>query len=466
MNGQALLDAYFLARSMWWLGAMEQLEREAIDNLLAILKKTRAEIDNSLAHTEWQRMRHEDLAQYCDSLFEAAKAQTGEGILAATANAGAASLVNWNTTLSLGGVAASISSVSLSQSQIKSWFQSTPLGGHSLKEWVEKAFDSGARDALAASMRQSAIEGLGYPQMAKRILRQGLDDGFAITRREAITLARTYTQSANVEAQRAVYEQNSDVVYAVKWTSILDNRVCPRCASLDGRIYRNGEERPPIPLHPRCRCLFLPCVRVGDLGVSSEELEKVARPWVIREPGNIDAGGTRKIRNLGHTTEDFDGWYATLPKHEQARIVGPVRQKLLADGKISFGELVDKETGDLRSLKELGYNERGERLADGPASNAYEIAKAGGKHHGLYKRAQTLTRRELEKSARSYSSRVKEHEGYIANPSSHALNWHNETDMFKRNTIRLWKSHILKSQEERDIILGILKSKFYGDKDE
>lgn len=119
----------------------------------------------------------------------------------------------------------------------------------------------------------------------------------------------------------------------------------------------------PVGVFPaKRRCLLLPVVQVDDLGVSSEDLGKVARPWVVREPGNIDEGGRRKILNQGHTTEDFGGWYKTLDAAEQRRIVGPVRQKLLADGKIDFGELVDRKTGGLRSLKELGYNDSGNFL--------------------------------------------------------------------------------------------------------
>lgn len=362
MTDQELLDRYFLARILWWRQNIINLEDAAIMELVATLNEVRLEIGNELALFDWEKERLEALAAYCDDVITAATVKTAQVVSSATVSAGAASLTNWATMLSVGGTAANISFVEMSPAQIKSWFQDTPLGGHSLNEWVKKAFDEGIRKELLTSLRKSGVKGEGYGPMVKNLMQTALDNGAELTERNAITIARTYTQTANVEAQRAVYKQNTDVVYAQKWTSVLDNRVCPRCAALDGVVYKNGEEMPAIPLHPRCRCLLLPCVRVDELGVTSEDLERVARPWVVREPGNIDAGGTRKILLHGSSKEDFGGWYKTLPENERVRIVGPVRARLLEEGKISFGELVDKKTGRLRTLAELGYSESGKMI--------------------------------------------------------------------------------------------------------
>lgn len=362
MKDEDILEQYFLARTLWWRSAMLDMEEAAVADLLAVLKKVKQDIGLEIADFEWQQDRLEALGSFCNELILAAKAQTLETITEATIVAGTASLANWNQMLSVEKTAAFVSFAKMSREQIKSWFSTTPLGGHLLKDWVDRAFDEGVRKALAQSLRESSVRGLGYQPMTKRALQAGLEAGAMITRRQVITLARTYAQTANVEAQKAVYEQNADIVYGRKWVSVLDNRVCPRCAALDGKIYQTGEEMPPVPLHPRCRCLLLPCVRADKMGLSSEDLERVARPWTVREPGNIDAGGTRKIKNWGHTTEDFGGWYKTLPEREQVRIVGPVRQKLLKEGEITFGELVDKKTGALLSLKELGYSESGKAL--------------------------------------------------------------------------------------------------------
>ena len=44
-----------------------------------------------------------------------------------------------------------------------------------------------------------------------------------------------------------------------------DDRVCEKCAALEGRIFTLDEIEFLIPLHPNCRCLALPYI---------EELQK------------------------------------------------------------------------------------------------------------------------------------------------------------------------------------------------
>lgn len=143
---------------------------------------------------------------------------------------------------------------------------------------------------------------------------------------------------------------------------IANGFIVKNCATLDGNKYKWGEERPPMPRHPRCRCLYLPWVKSWrDLGVDADDLKKAARPWLIREEGNIDAGG-RKILNAGTSEEDFSGWWKTLPYKEQIKSIGPIRTKLINDGKLSWKDLVNKNTGHFYTLEELGFTEGGKPL--------------------------------------------------------------------------------------------------------
>lgn len=162
----------------------------------------------------------------------------------------------------------------------------------------------------------------------------------------------------------AVYRANEDIIRGYCWCSILDTGVCARCAALDGTAYRKDEKMPPIPLHPRCRCLLLPVMDAKELDMKPGELDRAARPWLRRELKNIDEGGTRKILASGTSQEDFGEWWKTLPEKEQQYSVGPVRTKLLREGKISFSDLVDKSTGRLRTLEELGFTESGKAMAN------------------------------------------------------------------------------------------------------
>lgn len=95
-----------------------------------------------------------------------------------------------------------------------------------------------------------------------------------------------------------------------------------------------------------------------ELGIDRDELEEVARTWVIREPGNVDAGG-RKILYAGTTKENFSGWWETLPVEQQVQSIGPIRTRLINSGKLTWKDLVNKSTGRYYTLEELGFTQQG-----------------------------------------------------------------------------------------------------------
>ncbi|RMH01055.1 MAG: hypothetical protein D6706_02550 [Chloroflexi bacterium] len=52
-----------------------------------------------------------------------------------------------------------------------------------------------------------------------------------------------------------------NVTPAVEFTTVGDERVCPTCAALDGRVYSIKEARGVIPVHISCRCSWLPFIK-------------------------------------------------------------------------------------------------------------------------------------------------------------------------------------------------------------
>lgn len=416
MTDQEKLEQYFLARLMYWRSAIMGLEDSAVEAVVATLEAVKREIGELLFEelaglasvTDWNMERMAALEAFCDEVLAGARAATTGTINESMLAAASASLQNYNAMLSLDGLAVSVSSVAMSAEQIKSWFQTTPLGGRLLGDWVERAFSKGVKQSIIQSLRQSAVKGQGTASMVKKLLQTAIDDGFSITRREAITLARTYTQTANVEAQMAVYKKNEDLIYAYKWLSILDTSVCPRCGALDGKIYKKDEKRPPMPLHPRCRCLWQAMMRIEELGISSEDLDQVARPWVRRELKNIDEGGKRKLLEAGSTKENFGQWWHTLSDKEQEYSVGKTRARLLREGKVKFEDLVDKSTGRLRPLEDLGFDRPSLRQVFGlPPKNESFIEKLTGASGG--------TPESILKNAEAVNPRFNEGGGYERN---------------------------------------------------
>ena len=112
-----------------------------------------------------------------------------------------------------------------------------------------------------------------------------------------------------------------------------------------------------------CRGVYLPLLKsFRELGLDMDEFEDVARPWAIRGTGNLGTSGA-KIEEYGTSKEDFHGWLMSLPEDSQLKTsIGPVRLRLLKEGKVSWDELSNKQTGLPYTLKELGFDEQGNPL--------------------------------------------------------------------------------------------------------
>lgn len=85
---------------------------------------------------------------------------------------------------------------------------------------------------------------------------------FISAERRAVILARTEIIRAHHIA--TIQEYRNWGVLGIKvmaeWQTAGDDRVCPKCASQQGKIYTLDEIEPLIPFHPNCRCIALPYI--------------------------------------------------------------------------------------------------------------------------------------------------------------------------------------------------------------
>jgi SPP1 gp7 family putative phage head morphogenesis protein len=109
-----------------------------------------------------------------------------------------------------------------------------------------------------------------------RILAQGLIDGSAplviakemsqkiqgLTVQRAFTVARTEIIRSHAEGQLEGFRRLGieDVGLMAEWSTAGDDRVCPECAAHQGKKYKLDEASGLIPLHPNCRCAWIPYV--------------------------------------------------------------------------------------------------------------------------------------------------------------------------------------------------------------
>lgn len=114
-------------------------------------------------------------------------------------------------------------------------------------------------------------EGRG-PQYTARQIRDRVER-IGITR--ARTLARTETIAAHAEATLNTYEDAGveGVRVSAELQTAGDDAVCPECEALEARTSSDpipiSEARGMVPVHPNCRCAWLPIVedpaRIGEL---------------------------------------------------------------------------------------------------------------------------------------------------------------------------------------------------------
>lgn len=121
-------------------------------------------------------------------------------------------------------------------------------------EGVTKAMES----RMSASLATSMAHGWGVEQTAKALVKAV--DAIGITR--ARMIARTETMSAHADATLNSYEDAGieGVNVLSEFSSSRDNKVCPRCQELEGQRYSIEEARGVIPVHPNCRCAWLPVI--------------------------------------------------------------------------------------------------------------------------------------------------------------------------------------------------------------
>jgi len=125
---------------------------------------------------------------------------------------------------------------------------------------------------ISRILAQGLADGDGPALLAKKLVAAingehlgdlGLKDTMGRTLpalRRAELLARTEIIRAHHVATIQEYRNWGVVEIKVKgeWKTAGDNRVCPECAHMDGKVFDLDTIEGMIPLHPLCRCIALP----------------------------------------------------------------------------------------------------------------------------------------------------------------------------------------------------------------
>lgn len=112
---------------------------------------------------------------------------------------------------------------------------------------------------ISRSLAQGLIEGLG-PMDIARSLAADVDE-IGIMR--ARLIARVETIHAHAEGALNLFEEAKveGVEIEAEYSTAGDEQVCPDCAEYEGRVITIDEAHGLIPMHPNCRCTFIPIVK-------------------------------------------------------------------------------------------------------------------------------------------------------------------------------------------------------------
>lgn len=134
-----------------------------------------------------------------------------------------------------------------------------------LKLLSTRAFEElkGVSDQMAKDMNRILSDGIAHGKNPKQIAKT-LADEVGFTKKRALRVARTEIIHAHAEGQLDSFERLGveELGVEVEFITAGDSRVCPVCRSLAGTVRSVQEARGVIPVHPNCRCAWVPYVSI------------------------------------------------------------------------------------------------------------------------------------------------------------------------------------------------------------
>lgn len=219
--------------------------------------------------------------------------------------------------------------------QLRAVVFAQPFQGRILKDWAA-SLEQGRLARISDALRIGMVEGETVDQLVKRVRgtrANGYSDGILeIDRRNAAAVVRTAVNHTTTRSRELLYSDNSDLVSAVLWVSVLDSRTTPICQARDGMVFAPNEGPRP-PAHWNCRSTTAPVVRSWkELGIDMPEAPAGTRASM---DGQVPAETT------------YQDWLKSRSAAEQDDILGPSRGLLFRKGGLSVDRFVDRAGREL-----------------------------------------------------------------------------------------------------------------------
>lgn len=134
------------------------------------------------------------------------------------------------------------------------------------EEWIKqhafesvKSINQTTKERLRKTLREGFINGEDSKQLSNRVL--------ASYKKANITRARTIARTETIAAsnQAALLSYKNSGIKRVEFYVALDERTCEDCMEYQGKELSLSDAEGLIPIHPNCRCTYIPLVMEGDV---------------------------------------------------------------------------------------------------------------------------------------------------------------------------------------------------------
>lgn len=292
----------------------------------------------------------------------AATSQIG-AVVAAGFAVGAASLAAYETGYAATAVSKmmDVKPASISSEKMLKQALNSPLAGGRLVHEMLDSIAPDTKDKILLAIRAGIASDNSNSQII-RALRgtKALEYQDGIMQATKVEIERVVRTARN-HVSGVVYEETYEalgVQYVIR-SATLEGRTCMVCASLDGKVYKIGQPRPPATLHYNCRCQYIPSMTGELMGERpfSISLKVKGRDGesTFRSVGDM----TKKQREnadlkQGRVKADtsFSTFFARQDEAFKQQWLGPSRYKLYTEGKLSLDRFVDPQN-KMYTLDEL-----------------------------------------------------------------------------------------------------------------
>ena len=212
--------------------------------------------------------------------------------------------------------------------------------------WSKQAGDVAYR--FAQQVRMGIVAGESNADIIRRIVgTKDIAGVMDISRRNVAALVQTATLTVANTARHETYMANKDIGIGEIWNSTMDNLVCVRCGSRDGRVW-DWNQQPighDIPyavpaLHISCRCALT--MKLKPITLDN---------GFVYEPGSW-ASTRASMDGQVSSKMTFEDWLNNRTPEQQDAQLGPGKAELFRQGKIGLEGMLNMK-GEEMTLAQL-----------------------------------------------------------------------------------------------------------------